>query len=77
MKQNVIFHCHANDQHPNASVSLKIKSYKESEVKMWREREREKLIFSDIKNRRAGNPRTSKITLKRLKKKSLTFFQKC
>ena len=65
MKQNVIFHCHANDQHPNASVSLKIKSYKESEVKMWRERERENLIFSDIKKRRAGNPRTSKITLKR------------
>ena len=65
MKQNVIFHCHANDQHPNASVSLKIKSYKESEVKMWRERERESLIFSDIKKRRAGNTRTSKITLKR------------
>ena len=32
---------------------------------MWRERAREKLIFSDIKNRRAGNPRTSKITLER------------
>ena len=60
MKQNVIFNCHVKIKH-----TIKIKSYKESEVKMWREREREKLIFSDIKNRRAGNPRTSKITLER------------
>ena len=33
---------------------------------MWRERERERESnFSDIKKRRAGNPRTSKITLER------------